>query len=406
MAESRGFIAHPPPYQRWEALLRAERSTGHQLVLLAARSRILRRLLNLPKELAEPVGTSVADREQRVRLARIARPPKLTSPLGRLFRKRPRLDPPVPIPQTGLPVPGPLVQGEIDAALSFLRNMPFEEVQRHGSQLHPNHFSSPSNDLRFLRENPQMWLRERVPDEIDWGLDAQEELVGQLRPYVEELSDVPVSPHESPGQFVWRGGPFSGFDACAYYGLVRHLRPRRVIEVGIGWSTLVLRRAVDVNGETAEVTLIDPHPDQSLLGDLRPGWRIVEGMLQHVDLTEFDDLSAGDIVFYDGSHCARTGSDVNWMLFEVMPRLADGVWVHFHDIFWPGDYPAPWLLDEGLSWNEQYLLQAFLMYNDAWRVRLAVTLLRYGRRETLAAMSDQPWWPYAGASVWLEKVSQ
>jgi hypothetical protein len=110
-------------------------------------------------------------------------------------------------------------------------------------------------------------------------------------------------------------------------------------------------------------------------------------------------------VFYDGSHCARAGSDVNWMLFEVMPRLADGVWVHFHDIFWPGDYPAPWLLDEGLSWNEQYVLQAFLMHNEAWRVRLAVLLLRSARKQALAGMSD-PRWPYFGASVWLEKVSR
>ena len=176
--------------------------------------------------------------------------------------------------------------------------------------------------MPFLRQNPQTWLRERVPDEIDWELDAQEELIGQVRPYVEELSDVAVDPPESPGEFVWKGGPFSGFDACAYYGLVRHLRPRRVIEVGLGWSTLILRRALDTNGEPAEVTLIDPYPDRNLIGDLRPGWRIVEGMIQHVDLAHFDTLRAGDVLFYDGSHCVRTGSDVNWMLFEVIPRLA------------------------------------------------------------------------------------
>ena len=187
-------------------------------------------------------------------------------------------------------MPGSLVQREIDAALSFLRNMPFEEVQRHGSQLHPNQFQWPLNDVPFLRENPQTWLRERVPDEIDWELDGQEELIGQVRPYVEELSDVAADPPESPGEFVWKGGPFSGFDACAYYGLVRHLRPRRVIEVGLGWSTLILRRALDTNGEPAEVTLIDPYPNRNLIGDLRPGWRIVEGMIQHVDLAEFDKL--------------------------------------------------------------------------------------------------------------------
>ena len=77
-------------------------------------------------------------------------------------------------------------------------------------------------------------------------------------------------------------------------------------------------------------------------------------------------------MFYDRSHCVFTGSDVNWVLFEVMPRLAEGVSVHFHDIFWPYDYSTHWILDEGLTWNEQYFLQAFLMHNDAWRVRLAL----------------------------------
>ena len=403
-AKIRGFIADPPPYERWEALLRAERSAIHQLVLLLARSRLLRRVLKLPAHLAAPPGLSVEEREQRVSavsrtsLARIARR------LAGSIRERPRAEPPMPPAHPGTrPYPGPLVHREIDAELAFLRNMPFDELQRHGSQLHPNHFEWPLNIVDFLRENPQTWFRQKVPEEVDWGLEGQEALIQQIRPYFEELGDVPSRPSDAPGQFVWEGGPFSGFDAYAYYGLVRQLRPRHVLEVGIGWSTLILRRALDANGEPAEVTLIDPYPNRELIGDLDPGWRIIEGVLQLTDLTEFDQLGAGDILFYDGSHCAHAGSDVNWMLFEVMPRLAEGVWVHFHDIFWPGDYPAPWLLDEGLTWNEQYMLQAFLMHNDVWKVRLAVSLLWTVRKDVAADLMDRRW-PYIGASVWLEKV--
>jgi hypothetical protein len=402
-AVNRGYIAEPPPLERWETLLRTERSVAHQLVLIAARSPRLRRLLRLPEHLSEPAGSSVFDREQRVsdveetalrrRLRRLTggRHQKVSMP-ARVGQTRPR--------------PGPLVDREIDAALTFLRNMPFEELQERGSQLHPNHIHWPLNDLRFLRANPELWLRKVVPECIEWDLDAQVELVGRIRGHAHELHDIAVDPAETPGEYVWAGGPFSGFDACAYYGLVRELQPKRVVEVGIGWSSLLLRRALDANGQPAEVTLIDPdpRPSRELMGELRPGWRVMESIVQTADLELFDTLEAGDIVFYDGSHCAFTASDLNWILFEVMPRLADGVWVHFHDIFWPDDYPPGWILDDGLTWNEQYFLQAFLMHNDAWRVRLSLSLLWSERHDVLAGWAD-PRWPFPGASgVWVERV--
>ena len=400
-AGMRGFVADPPPLERWEKLLDAERSWIHQAVALLARSSILRRMLRLSTRLGEPAGTSVVERERRV--AEVGQT-WLARQLTRVFGGAAEH---VPLPPPGRgnrPRPGPLVDREIDTALSFLKNMPFEELQERGSQLHPNHFHWPLNDLRFLRENPALWSRRKLPAEIDWDLAGQEKLLAQVRSHATELDDVAAEPEDSPGEFVWRGGPFSGWDASCYYGLVRGLRPRRIVEVGIGWSTLVLRRALDANGESNEVTLIEPYPNRALIGELRPGWRIVEEHVQKTDIATFETLEAGDILFYDGSHCVRTGSDVNWMLFEVMPRLAEGVWVHFHDIFWPGDYPAPWILHEGLTWNEQYCLQAFLMHNDAWRVRLALPVLWWERRELLADWRD-PRWSYTGASVWLERVA-
>ena len=67
-------------------------------------------------------------------------------------------------------------------------------------------------------------------------------------------------------------------------------------------------------------------------------------------------------------HVMRTGSDVCHELFEILPRLAKGVYVHIHDMFWPFEYPRSWVIDDNRSWNELYGVRAFLTNNDSWRV--------------------------------------
>lgn len=122
--------------------------------------------------------------------------------------------------------------------------------------------------------------------------------------------------------------------------------------------------------------------------------------MQFTDLGIFESLEAGDVLFYDGSHCVRTAGDVNWIFFEVLPRLAPGVWIHVHDLGWPWDYPAQWVLDDGLSWNEEYFVQAFLMGNADYRVRLAVSMLASFRRDAIKAVKPE----FSGGSLWIEKV--
>jgi len=96
--------------------------------------------------------------------------------------------------------------------------------------------------------------------------------------------------------------------------------------------------------------------------------RLLARPVQEVGLAPFLALEAGDVLFIDSSHVAKTGSDVNFLYFEVLPRLAAGVVVHVHDVFLPDEYPPEWVLDEGRSWNEQYLLRALLMHSRAFRV--------------------------------------
>jgi hypothetical protein len=313
-----------------------------------------------------------------------------------------RTDPsPVRRKQGSLPAVGPLLDREIDKALALLTSMAFEEVQRRSWHLQPNHFYWPLNDLQFLRDNMELWAEARLPAEIDWNIDDQFELAQRLATYAPELEDVREGPPRELGEFTWDLA-FSGLDAYAYYGLVRDLHPKRIVEVGIGASTMLLKRALAHNQERCNVTLIDPGPPWHTLGNLDPDWTVRAQIVQDVDLDVFSSLRSGDILFYDGSHCVRAGSDVNWMLFEVLPRLAPGVWVHIHDLSWPRDYSEDWIFDEGLSWNEQYFVQAFLMHNRAYRVRLASVMLHHHKGSSLESLFMRD--VRNASSLWIEKV--
>jgi len=388
-----------PPIDRWEAVLRAESSVTFRLVTALARSRRIGRLIGLPPDLGGTSGTTLADREERVTRVGGTR---LAQGLGRIDRAF--SDTPAPIEQHpgALPRVGPALDREINRALAVTSSMSFEEIQTRGWHLQPNFFYWPLNDLGFLRRNPKLWAESKQPADIDWDLDGQTRLTEQLASYSGELADVRDGPPARLGQFAWNQG-FSGLDAYLYYGLARHLQPSRVVEVGIGMSSVLLARAVAVNDHPSDVTLIDPAPRWAMLGELPADWEVIPSLVQNVDLDVFSRLGPGDLLFYDGSHCAHTGSDVNWLLFEVLPRLSPGVWIHFHDIFWPRDYWEDWIFDEGLSWNEQYFVQAFLMNNPAYRVRLAAKMLRAYK----ASLVDD-WFAgdtSAAGSAWVEKVA-
>jgi hypothetical protein len=303
----------------------------------------------------------------------------------------------------GLRPTSPELDRAITSALELLRSVPFEELQLRGWHFQPNDYLTPLNDLAFLRAHPELWTRCKLPAEIEWNLGTQLELLQRIGGFVGELSDVPAGPPTRPGELAWGGGAFPRGDAYAYYGIVRELQPDRVVEIGPGRSSLVLARALAANENGCDVTLVDPFPRWDVLGPLPVGWKMIEAPVQLVDLVQFEALVRGDVLFYDGSHCVRTGGDVNWLFFEVLPRLASGVWIHVHDLTWPWDYVPEWVLDDGLSWNEQYFVQAFLTGNSRYAVRFATAMLEtLHRSEVVRFLGDRS----AGGSLWIEKLAE
>jgi hypothetical protein len=244
------------------------------------------------------------------------------------------------------------------------------------------------------------------PDElaaIDLRLDAQRALLDQLAPLYAE-ADFPET--QQPDRRYWyENHSFSYGDALMLHLMLRHLRPPRMIEIGSGWSSCMTLDTIEHHLDwSTELTMIEPYPHQLHVllhdGDLER-FRLLDQGVQEVPIEEFRALGAGDVLFIDSTHVSRVGSDVNYEIFEVLPALASGVYVHFHDIFYPFDYPVDWV-QEGRGWNEAYVLRAFLEYNDEFEIVLWNDLL-HGRHPDRMERDFPLTRRNPGGSIWLRR---
>jgi Methyltransferase domain len=197
----------------------------------------------------------------------------------------------------------------------------------------------------------------------------------------------PMEPRSGLEDFHLTNPTYGGVDAKVLYGMVRHLKPRRVIELGSGYSSLVIKAAAEKNaseGRSLEHRAYDPFPWLP-----SPTVPVIVRRAEEVDPSEFRSLEANDVLFVDTTHTVRLGGDVNHVLLEILPSLAGGVVVHFHDIFLPWHYPRQWVEEMQWYWTEQYLLHAFLSFNDQFEVILSLhALARENRSWLLEAFPD------------------
>ncbi|MCB1553003.1 MAG: class I SAM-dependent methyltransferase [Xanthomonadales bacterium] len=241
-------------------------------------------------------------------------------------------------------------------------------------------------------------------DESDGASEAQpapqSEPGPEPEPEPEDAADLDV--------FYTRNSQFSWLDSRTLFVLLNEWAPKRMVEVGSGYSTLL---SADVNrrflGGAMALTCIEPYPRPFLAreGGLPGVTRLLQERVELVGMEPFLALQRGDILFIDSSHVAKTGSDVNFLFFEVLPRLAPGVRIHIHDIHLPHEYPPEWVIAENRSWNEQYLVRALLMYSTAFRVlfgcRYAIDRFPDLVRDALALPNGRA---FGGGSLWIERV--
>lgn len=292
---------------------------------------------------------------------------------------------------------------KLSAAIAILKETPFYEIQNTGYHFQENSYYSPLNDIKFLKENIDLWKGRPSPSTIDWNVDEQLAVAEKVGGYVEELRDVPENHRPGELEYCWNNPMWNNTDALVQYGLLREFQPKRLVEIGCGWSSLLMKRALARNQTPCQVTQIEPYPNPALFELFPRDWQLHRVPLQRAPFEIFESLQAGDICFYDGSHCSKVASDVNWFFFEVLPRLAPGVLIHIHDIFLPNDYPDLWIFERGQTWNEQYLLQAFLMNNRDYKILIANAYLFKTNEKKLKEYYRGVQPPH-GCSFWMEKL--
>ena len=259
---------------------------------------------------------------------------------------------------------------------------------RWGYHIRPIHYYEPLPDFSSI--TAEQVNRRRSYSAIDFKWQDQLALLHKLTKYRNELLDT---------GFDFKNDFFNGFDAAVYYCLIRHLQPQRIIEIGGGYSTRIADTALARN-QKGTLTCIEPYPEDRLL-EAQLNIEIVDKRVEEIDLSFFSCLEANDILFIDSSHTVKFGSDVCYEFLEILPSLNPGVWIHVHDIFFPHDYPADWLLNRRLALNEQYLLEAFLAFNKTFSPQLANYWMCLDHQEEAAHV-----WPNTAtsSSLWMKRV--
>jgi len=263
----------------------------------------------------------------------------------------------------------------------------FNEWQRSGFNLMPNHYYSPIPDINQLSDEIYQNESELVGISLN-DANQLKFLENICIQYLGEYSSFPEDKTENRHEYYFKNGVFQHIDAEILHCMIRHHKPKRMIEIGSGFSTLVSAAACEVNRKehagACEFYAIEPYPDEMLSGEIPGLSRLVKTRLQDVDMEIFLTLDKGDILFIDSSHILKIGGDVQYEYLEILPRLKPGVIVHVHDIFLPGEYPRNWIEEEHVFWNEQYLLQAFLSFNESYEVLWAGCYMHRKFSEKLA----------------------
>lgn len=276
---------------------------------------------------------------------------------------------------------------------------------KHPMWVPPGHFYSPLPNIDESRERrEQIYKNSREMLALD---TCDERQLENLSIFEKSYLEFPYKNEKHGLRYKLVNDTFTSADAFALYAMIKKVKPNKFIEVGSGMSSAVTLDTIETLQLETQLTFIEPYPDV-LKSSVRKTdfnrFELVQEDLQKVDTSIFESLEENDILFIDSTHVSRFGSDVNYIFFNILPRLKPGVIIHFHDINFHFDYPFEWI-EEGRGWNESYLLRAFLMYNDSFEIEYFNSYMGHFHRQRI--QKNMPMALHqgnTGCSIWLRKV--
>jgi hypothetical protein len=271
----------------------------------------------------------------------------------------------------------------------------------------PGHFYSPIPNLRELEAQADVLWPEKLPTELP-GIDLRPEEQLQTFSHVAKLARaLEIHEHKTdPWRYYSDNVAYAAGDGLTLHGMLRIIRPERLIEIGSGHSSAMTLDTVEhfLGGKT-QLTFIEPYPEllESLMnrGDYERV-TVIPTPLQQVPLDTFATLHSGDVLFIDSTHVLKTGSDVARLYGWILPSLAEGVHVHIHDMFYPFEYPREWVM-EGRAWSEVYIVRALLALTSGFEITLFNDWLAQFHHEVIERELPRML-ANTGGALWLRRV--
>ena len=288
-----------------------------------------------------------------------------------------------------------------EVLIHFLLSEEFKTKIKNTEFFPPGHYYSAIPSM----EDRETFLAQPSKQEIlgiNLNAEKQFELLRQFKDYYEEY---PFQDTKTSNlRYFYINPSYSYTDALTLYSMLRKFKPRRIIEIGSGYSSCAMLDTAELflNNEI-NLTFIEPYPDllHSLIKEDDKQHTILPVKLQDVDKDIFKSLEANDILFVDSTHVSKLGSDVNRIIFEILPTLKQGVLIHFHDIFWPFEYPSDWV-KKGIAWNEAYILRAFLEFNESFEIFFFASFLHTYHHAWF--QENMPLWlKNPGGNIWIKR---